>query len=360
VGTAAEKNILDNLGTRLEGQVQQANINRALAEAEAYIQQGKNQEALTLLRDAMQQYSNDPKLQSRLAALSRQVSYDTAIANAQHAVTTNNLPAAITEYEKARALRPSQELTDTILKLRAKLSLQRGYEQLSSGDREAARASFTEAASLDPANGEAKAALQQIQTANQRELFISSGETAFTAGDYQAAINHFNNAQAINTTPEVQARINAARLRLTVAQAREAMESGNLDLATTRLDAAMAMQPTDAQANAVMEELSVRRNYREHLTNGDGLRDKSLFDDALSEYRKAREAIKGSSIAPDEINQRLTDTEYENLMAQARHAIEARKWPQAKALLKTAQKMRDTQAIRTLLEQVDANEKSSS
>jgi hypothetical protein len=107
------------------------------------------------------------------------------------------------------------------------------------------------------------------------------------------------------------------------------------------------------RANQAMEEYNTRKTYREHLAEGDELRDHGLFGQAIREYRRARQAIADTSIDADQINQRLEDTEFENLMAQARNAIEGRQYKRARALLLSAQRMRDTTEVQQLLDEVN-------
>lgn len=348
---AREEQKLNELHNRLRAARTRAELDRIIGEVDALIERGELDEAVSRIEQVRADYASTA-LDERAQQIERELDYTQALANARSAEAEGNLGKAITGFAKANRIRPSDQLTQKLAELRARQALERGYELLREGDRDGAAQAFT--ASLGYQETEAaREALKRIEVTNQRELFVESGQASLTAGDFDKAIGLFEQAQRLHRTADVEALINQAKLRRATRQAFDALGRWELDQAKAALDRAMALDPSDMRANQAMDEYNTRKTYREHLAEGDELREHGLFGQAILAYRRARQAIADTSIDAGQINQRLEDTEFENLMAQARNAIEGRQYKRARALLLSAQRMRDNTQVQQLLDEVN-------
>lgn len=353
--TDTEQAKLDELGEKLQGRQAQEEINQILARAKALREEGRLDEAVDVLRQAQTKFATAAKLQETLVQITEQVDYTDALSKAQQAEAAGNYAAAIARYQNANRLRPSEDLRNRIRQLQARQALQRGRDLLARGDREGARMAFME--SLSSADTpEAREALGRIKVANQRESHLQAAETAYAAGDYPGAINQYKLAQQIESTADVQRRINAAELRMSVAKAKAALARWDLDTSREHLTEAQRLDENDVELNRAMAEYTVRRTYRDLIAEGDALRERALYGDAIQKYRKARDTAAGTPLNTDDVTRRLQDTEFDSLIARARHAMEGYQWTRAKGLLKAAQSMRDNQVVQQLLAEVSAHE----
>ncbi|MFA7236525.1 MAG: hypothetical protein WC058_06650 [Phycisphaeraceae bacterium] len=274
---------------------------------------------------------------------------------ARAAEDAGDLAKAIGLYRKATNARPSRELADKMTALRSQLAFAEGRDLERQSRLKDAEKKYVESDSVLP-NDAAKAALKDLGRTVDRQSYVQAADAAMTAGDYATAINLYQNAMKLGPDTATQGKLNQAVIRQKTGEAQQAMNRWDLDKAGSLLDESLQLDPTDAQTNRAKVELNVRTSYRGLMAKGDAARSRSLFGDAGTAYRAARDKLKGTNISTDEITQRINDTEFDSWIAKARASIEARQWTEARAFLKSAQHMRDNQTVRDLLSEVDRND----
>lgn len=349
-----EDKLLTELAARIEDQADRAQVDLVLAQAKQLEADGQLDKALQVLTDA-QAHFNTSELRDRVRTLNLEIDYQKTMTAARAAEDAGDLAKAIGLYRKASNARPSRELADAMTSMRSRLAFAEGRDLERQGRLKDAEKKYVESDSILP-NDAAKTALKDLGRTVDRQSYVQTADAAMAAGDYATAINLYQNAMKLGPDTATQGKLNQAVIRQKTGEAQAAMNRWDLDKAGSLLDESLQLDPTDAQTNRAKAELNVRMSYRGLMAKGDAARSRSLFGEAGTAYRAARDKLKGTSISTDEITQRINDTEFDSWIAKARASIEARQWTEARAFLKSAQHMRDNQTVRDLLSEVDRND----
>lgn len=353
--TKLEREKLGDLSNRLEGQENQLEIEAIARRADQLIADGKLDEALAALTEGLQQFAAATRLRHRKREVEQEINYQTSLKTGKAAEEAGDLDRAITAYSRANRIRPAELIQKRINRLKGEQEYQAGLRLLEQGRFGEAADRFTAALGFNPEHAAAKSRLEEMKVADQADSFIQAADRAFSAGDFQTAIKQYENAGELAGMSLVSDKLDRARLRYGTQQAQEAMARWDLETARQALDEAMRISPDDPLVNRLSEDLALRQQYQQYLAVGDEAREESRFGDAIAEYRKARDLIKGTDIDPEEVDRRLADTEYDSLIARARSAMQVQQWDIAKAFLITAGRKRDTEEVRKLLAEVDAH-----
>jgi serine/threonine-protein kinase len=336
------------LQVELQGQIVQQRITDILAQAKRLTEAGERDQAIEVLVAARARYPS-PRIDEVVDDLTTQREVAAAVAQAEAAEQQGDLAAAIAAYGRALELRDDPHIAQRLARARSAAAVRRGEELAQAGDRDGAIAAFSEAMGYSE-NPQAQQWLSRMEDAVRQGALIAAGDRAMAAGDYQAAVNQYSAAQQIQADPQLHGKLTAAGEQLLVQQANRAVESGNYEAALGYLDQAKALNPEAQSLAEAVADVQRRIEYRKHLQAGDDLRGKSQFAPAKAEYRRARAVMD-----TEEIRQRLNDSEYEHLLAQGRSYMEGERWHSAKAVLLTAGELRDTDAVRQLLEEVNSH-----
>jgi len=347
-----EEQILNQLGAKIEDQATQAEIDRILADAKDLEEQDRLAEALSAVRAGQEDHSSR-RLDEYEAELSEQIRYSDLIERARSAEDRSDFAAALSLYRQVDDIKPSNKLKDKMTELRRRRAYQEGRDAEMASDFDTAEAKYKQALPLP----EAKQALERLGQAVTRQSLVQAAESAMASNKYSEAVELYEQAQDIQTTPEIERKLNRAKVRMNANRAREALNANDLSAARNYIDQALAIDPTDPEVNRAAEDLRIYKEYREFREAGDQARRASDFGSAIEAYRKARETLKGTGIDMSEINKRLEDTEYDSWIAKAKVAIEARDWKQARAHLKAAENVRrqTTDLIQRLRREIEAN-----
>ena len=344
--------IIDALQQRADHQAIKAQIAERLAEADRLEAQGKHDEALALIEQALgnEKYETDPELQARYRDLADEMKFRRNLALAARAESGNNLDEAIKLYQQINRQRPSKEYQDKITQLTQKSHYNRG-RQYEKQDRPKDAIREYEAALPYPP---AKRALEDLGRKIGIEEIMQAARAAKAARDWQKMLDLL--AEVKNPSPEAETLRREANLRLLVAAGAAAIGRDDLDTAQAKLADAAKIDPNDAELRRLQAELQLKRDYDRLIADGDAARARSEHGKALELYRKALNLIVGTSIPLDPVKQRLQETEYESFVFKARSAMDARQWQQARAYLKAAQRMKDSQIVRDMLVEVNLND----
>lgn len=343
--TPEEDKRLVDLSARIQDQQQLHQIDLKIAEANKLVEDGKVDDAIKLLEESKLEFSSR-KIDDLLADLKRDVNYAQALGDADRHARGGRLADAIRSLELAQRIKPEDAIAERIKQYKGQIELQLGQEAERAGNIEDARGYYTRSLGyVDSAA--ARTALDRLKTADQKAAFLKAGDDAVASGDYEAAIAQYENALKFGADTDIRSKVVAARVSLNVQRSRQLLAEGKLEEAREALAVARQLAPDDREVSTAMDALTRRANYQRHLDAGDNLRSKSRFGEAKREFLKARDVME-----TPEVKQRIDDTEYDYLVAQARHYIENQEWSIARALLRSAAKVRSTPEIRRLMEEV--------
>lgn len=243
----------------------------------ALLQQGRNDEAATVLARASELLSGEPNVWVNLGlAQQRMGQIDLAVASFRRALTiTSDLPeahfnlgnllfvqqqfeAATSNYRNAIALRPDfvqahKHLGDTLMAL---------------GQTDLAATSYRRALELNPSDS---------------ATHVNLGIVLTRLGDLDAAVDAYNSALVLKPN-FAEAHNNLGNVLLQI---------GQIDSAVSHLQQALTLKPDLAHA---------------HVNMGNAYEDRGLFDAALSSYRCAVALAPGLAIAHINMGNALAET----------------------------------------------------
>ncbi len=341
----AEQLILEELGIRLEGQVASKKVGDLLAHAKGLVAAGQRTEAITYLQE---QGARHPSrlITKELQQLKQNQQYDEWIADADLAERQSRLNDAVTSLAKAQLIRADAKVATRINTLKGQSYYEQGVVYQQAGNLSAARGAYTKALSFSN-NRLAKAALQEIKTADQKTAFLEAASDAISAGNFDAAIKQYENALALEPDSDVRQKMTRARVEKGLAFGNRNIRAGHVEAARQALEEAKSLAPDDSRIALAMKNLKMLSRYQDYLAQGDELRQASRFGPAKVAYGRAKKIINNT-----EIKQRLEDAEYDHLLAQAQHRMKNKQWTEARILLKLAYRINPSKEVLELLDSI--------
>lgn len=347
--TEQEKKILDDLNVRLNAMVSRGQIMDILNRAQQLVDSGRRDDAIALLEEKQLRMSNH-LIGQKINDLKREREYEQALLDARTAQRNNQLSQAIEHYSRAQQIKEDPAITQQINQLRAQMAYQAGQERERAGDLRGATAQYTKALSFADMR-QARRAIERINNANERATMISAGDNAMAARNYTTAIEHYKHAISKGSDAALRQKLSKAELEMHFDAGRRALNQAKLDEARRELNAARSLAPDDSRITQAMQKLDTLAAYTAERDAGDKYRKNGEFGEAKMAYYRAKKIIDC-----EEIRQRYDDTEYEHLMARAKHQISIKQYKQARINLVQAARIHNSQEVRKLLEQVGKEE----
>ena len=343
--TAEEGKKLGELETQIKDLLDRRRIDTALAEAEALAASGKPEEAKRLLELAQFKYRSD-LIKSAIEQLQKDMSYDLHLAQATEAERADKLDEAIQALKAAAQIKPSEALHQKAMALHGRKAYQDARQAEEAGDMVAAKAAYKRAADYGLTEG--RQALARIEVADTKAAFVRAADQAMSAGDWETAIEQYQNAQPL---PSQAARsLTIARVRLKLRQGRQLLDQGKTIEARQAFAVALELAPDDKAAGQGLLAVNKRIKYLRLLAEGDSLRAAGKLGPAKRKYMDARDTIR-----TDEVQKRLADTEYDDMLVKARQYINARDWKAAASWVQAAANVHDSEKVQELMKIIEQN-----
>lgn len=349
----SENQVLAELGTRIEDQEAQYKRSEVLTNAQAMMDEGKLAEAQASLEEGAERWPTDAAIGDLLVVVRTRLKVRDAMRDSDQAASAGQTANAVMALKYAFDLEPTEELESQLRQLQSSLALESGRAMIDGANVEGAIGKLREAAALWE-NPEAEALLGQMEANRDRQSIERAGDTAVAGGRYEEAAKHYADALALAPDPQTQLKLNHARVRQHVVLADRHMRLGDLAMARGELQMAFQIDAQDKEAKAMLTRLEGRAGFESMLDEAEKLRAASQFGDAKRLLSKAIDLAKATGQDPAPAETRREDVQYDHLVAQGRSAIEANNAKQALALLLAAQKLRDTDVVRTLIEEANA------
>ncbi|PIE86699.1 MAG: hypothetical protein CSA03_03975 [Bacteroidetes bacterium] len=285
--------------------------------------------------------------------------YDGFIQDAEAKETSKNYAAAISAYKKAGEVKPEEalpkqkveELTALLAEQQTNASQNEKYDNFiaeaasfeENGDLESAIASYEKAKGVRPEEELPKSKIAELQAkiesdaARQAEIdqeyqeAMDRGEQLMASENYLEAINAFNEALALKPTESLPKERAAAAeeaerkkgdgnavYEKILAAAEGKLESGDYDKAEELIGRAKQLKPEDERPQELLkrvEELRAKDNkYANLMASGDAEAGNKNYKEAIAAYKKAKslkpsESLPGEKI--EEMNRLLEDASSE-------------------------------------------------
>jgi epidermal growth factor receptor substrate 15 len=351
------KVINDKLAESQSQAEKEAKYNQFIADATALFNSGKYKEAKQKFQSALDVKPNEALPKEKITAIDKllgdqakaeelEQNYQKALSDGASALSSGDLSAAKTAYEKAKSLKPTEKVPqDKLTEIAGLLAEQQknqakeaeylqlvkdGDAKLNAGNLEAAKASYEAALKVKtdsyPTNQlaliETKIAENKAKEAKKKEFDakITEADQLFASGKLEDAKLKYQDALTIdNTAQHPQNRIKAINDKLAESQSQAEKEAkfnqlvaeGNTLTASNQLSQAVAKYEEaisfkdDAQIKKKIAELKTQinaqnaaelkeQNYLESIAKAKQFEDGTNLEAALNEYKKA------SSIKPTE------------------------------------------------------------
>ena len=346
--TKNQGQIIADLGAKVEAMAAQRTVDKAYNNAENLIAQKKFSQAAQLLEYELQRRHND-RLKILLTYVHRQQKIVRLLKRAQSDINSDRLDKAVKHLAEALATQPDKKLATRIRNLKGQIAYEQGKALEQMGEDDAARDAYLQASVFGYKRAEA--AIKRLKISGQIDAIVRAGNAAIAAREFESAIEHYLNAIKHGGSQDVETRLRSARVRLNVEKARKAAATGDIDAARSHYQSALDLDATHLDARRGLERIDQRKQYLRLLSKGDTEHKKGNFGAATRMYRRARKILR-SNESSEEIDNRLDDNAYEQLVAQARYYIQIDNWIAARAKLMSAVKIHDSQEARQLLNEV--------
>lgn len=342
-----EDELLNKLAARIEDQANRAELDKIVARARKLQDEGKFQEARQLIVDAQKKFS-DSTLRDFVQELTLQIQYDSAISAGQRLERQGRLTEAIDEYRRADQLRPAEDLKRKMVELRSKHLYSEAYRAEQAGDLSKARDLALQSDNLNR-NKPAQELIDRIGKAADKQSLVQLGDRLMAEQKFLEAAQAYKRAVDLDASDNaVKANMDRAYLRhyaqlaeAAISRWQRTLDERALDQAQDNLAKARQYGDTDRKVAQALATLGHAQTYQSYVARGDEARKRSDLGTAINNFIRAKKHAQEHGLgdrAFDSAEQRQTDAQYDSWIAQARAAIEAREFRQARAALKAAVK----------------------
>lgn len=273
--------------------------------------------------------------------------YEGLLTQARTYESEDKLGQAIDSLTKALAINDKPEQHEKIKQLRIRTLLSRAQLMEERSREPQAIDAYTEILGLDKNNATAKAALARIKVSSQRDAFLQAARNAAGRKNFEEAIVQYQNAMDIQSDDKTRDDLRDIRILMALTHGRTALNANELETARQHINSALTLDAENKNAQNMLTELGSRSEYLKYLNAADKLRDQGKFSEAQYQYLRAQRVARTA-----EIQQRLNDTEINQLLAQARYYAQKEEWRSSRAMLRTLLAKRANEEASRLLEEV--------
>ncbi|WP_432797004.1 protein kinase domain-containing protein [Poriferisphaera sp. WC338] len=344
--TETESAQIHELETRLQDQIEQQRVAKLIARANELVALGQRDLAIKELKTAIEDMSSR-RLRQQYDHLIANAAYELAITQAETLEAEGNIPGALNAYLKAYSIRKSEKLDNIIAAMKSRAELAKAVAFIEDGDYVQAKETLHRSLGYQD-NPQAHRLLDRIETTSQYASFVLEGDKAFDLGNYKSAINHYNNAIRKEPTDEARQKYDESRTRLLIKAGLDAIETRHLAKAEQYLNEATKILPAHPQLAAAKMQLQTLTSYMRYLAKGDEFRQQSRFADAKLNYRKAMKKMD-----TPEVQQRLDETEFDHLVAQARSYMTSGNYKTARSIVEIAMEIKSSTTLTKMYNEIN-------
>jgi tetratricopeptide (TPR) repeat protein len=263
--------------------------------------------AIQAFGEALKRRPNDPETQTLLdqakvaheAAL--KAAFDAAVARAKLARDMKNYAGAMTAYREALAAVPNNaEATAALRDVTFLNHRDRGRTAIQQRKPLDAIKELTDALKLEPNDQDARDLYQDAKALRRDEL-LADGKTALTAKRYTDAIRYFTDAQQFSNDPTITELLAEAKFLEKRDASRKLLDGGQYLGAISGFEDVLRVRPNDAESRAMLakaidaKKKQDRRAYDKLIETGKSHVAANRFDDAVTEFEKARKLLPDQS-----------------------------------------------------------------
>lgn len=186
---------------------------------------------------------------------------------------------------------------------------------------------------------------------------VEAGDEVYSYGEYDKSLEHYRQARDGLAAIEAQGQ---QKLAAAKADAREAIESLNVNTARSAIGLASTIAPQDREVQELATRVDVLPQLAESIQAGDEALARDRYQEAATAYRKAIELDPGHRRAADSLaraNREVTNSVFRGHMSRGFSALERQDFDGARSAFREAGKIRPGDpAVQSALEQADNRE----
>ena len=346
--TEAEKEQLVEYQVQIDTLLNSQQVDEALAEADRLAGEGDYDGAINHLKGVVRRIQS-PRIDERMGSLETEKKFSALVELGETHEAAGELEQAVKSFQEAIGLSDTPELAARIPLLKASAEVEKGRRLAEAGDAAGAQAAFTAALGYDANSAEARGWLARMNVTIEKQAQVDAARRAEAMGELDQAAGHYRGALSHGPDEALEADLRRVDAGIALAQAEQLITSGQLELAGAELAKAKRLAPDNIAIDQAIVRHEQHVRYRDFVRQGDGFAEQGRFAQATRAYRKARDTMD-----TEQIRQRLDDTEFNHLLAQARSYISNKQWTSANGILNTAANLRITDELNQLREQVAA------
>ena len=344
----SERARLERLRTRMVRAERRTEVKDTLDRARRLHEQGRQQEAIQVLRDAWKTISQTAA-ETAGSDLRRQIQAERAATTGRRALREGRFEQALAAFRRANGIQTGQVDRQRLSVVQAEIAYQRGQSLEAEGRREKAREAYKQALGyIDHA--EARRALERLRRNEKHAEIVERARRAEEAGELENAIELYQKAIEIERTDQLVRRRDRLRVELHLERGRRALEARDPDRAKAAFEAVTEIDPDHAEANAGLARAEQWAAYQKQVAEGDEHFEQGDYAQAKEHYHKAKEIRETKAVS-----ERMSSAEYQSLLQSARRAMEQGQWRSALTWLRTARNERDTEEVAELIEKAKRN-----
>ncbi len=344
--TEEEKNQLLDYQVQIDTLLNSQQVDEALAEADRLAGDGDFDGAINHLKGITRRVQS-PRIDERLKTLETEKQFSELVKQGETHESAGEFEQAVTSFQQALGLRDAAELAARIPLVKARAEVEKGRTLAEAGDAAGAQTAFTAALGYDPDSAEARGWLARMNVTIEKQSQVDAARRAEAMGQLDQAAGHYKGALSHGPDEALLADLRRVEAGIALAQAEHLIASGQLEQAGTELAKAKELAPDNLAIDQAITRHEQHVRYRGFVRQGDGFAEQGRFAQATRAYRKARDTMD-----TEEVRQRLDDTEFNHLLAQARSYISNKQWTSANGILNTAANLRITEELNQLRELV--------
>jgi tetratricopeptide (TPR) repeat protein len=283
--------------------------------------------------------------EKKKAELKTGIEYSKAIAEAENALTQNEMLAAADAYDKALKLKDSPEIAEKVRDIRYNYHIEQGRQHMTMGQVEVALADFNKTKEYRD-TPELQSELAGAEKAKEYQNLTVQGDKLLAEKKFDEALEKYMAASKIRPGEEIVAKVADAKYAKAVYEGDQAVAAKDWAKAEAAYKRADAAKPNTPEAKARIEQVQLEKKYSDLMNQAEAARAKGNYPEALSRLAAAKNVLD-----KPELKEKTNLVKYEDNLQRGKQELADQNYVQALAYFKLAKSFRSTPEVDKLIEE---------
>ena len=286
----------------------------------------------------------DLTAEQKKAELKVGIEYGKAIAEAETALSQNQMMAAADAYDKALKLKSTPELAEKVKDLRYNYNLEQGRQHMTTGQVELALDEFNKAKECRD-TPEVQAELAEASKLKDYQGLTQAGDKLLAEKKFDDAIEKYHAAAGVRPGDEIKAKLADAQYAKAMYEGDQAVAAKDWAKAEASYRRADAARPNTPEARARIEQVQLEKKYSDLMNQAEAARAKGNYGEALNRLTAAKNVLD-----KPEVRERINEVKYQDNLQRGKQELADQNYVQALAYFKLARSFRQTPEVEKLIE----------